>query len=153
VDWIVVEGVKPWDGRYEFDLERQPLTTREWGWIKRLAGYLPITIDEGFDGGDPELFTCFAVIALRRAGQIENRDVAATYERIIDLPQERTIRIESDTEAIEDDASPPATSSNGKQGSSGPSSPTSSETLPLSPARSGTPASASSGSGPATSAS
>ena len=41
-------GVPPYDGRYDFDLEGRELTTREWGWIKRLSGYLPLTIEEGF---------------------------------------------------------------------------------------------------------
>ena len=60
LDWLTVAGVKPWDGRYEFDLNGRELTTREWGWIKRHSGYLPLTIDEGFNGADPELFACFA---------------------------------------------------------------------------------------------
>ena len=67
MDYIVIEGVRPYDGRYEFDLEGRELTTREWGWIKRLSGYLPLTIEEGLT--DPELITVFACIALRRAGQ------------------------------------------------------------------------------------
>ena len=73
MDYIVVEGVRPYDGRYEFDLAGQELTTREWGWIKRLSGYLPLTVEEGLS--DPELIVVFAVIALRRAGKVEPKDV------------------------------------------------------------------------------
>ena len=47
---LIITGVPPYDGRYEFDMERD-FTTREWGWLKRLAGYLPLNIEEGFDGG------------------------------------------------------------------------------------------------------
>jgi hypothetical protein len=45
MDTIVISGVKPYDGRYEFELGDE-LTTREWGWIKRLSGYLPSTLDD-----------------------------------------------------------------------------------------------------------
>ena len=30
-NWITLTGVKPYDGRYELDLDEQPLTMREWG--------------------------------------------------------------------------------------------------------------------------
>ena len=52
-------------------LEGRELTTREWGWIKRLSGYLPLNIEDGL--GDPELVIVFAAIALRRAGKVEPR--------------------------------------------------------------------------------
>ena len=143
MDWIVIEGVQPWDGRYEFDLVGSPLTTREWGWIKRLTGYMPLTLERGFDGGDPELFAGFAAIALRRSGKVENSEVADVYERIIDSPFETTIRLESDSpEQTEADAGPPSRSSNGSPVSSGLVSPTSSETSPGPPSPSGTHASA-----------
>ena len=69
MDWLILEQVPPYDGRYEWDLEGRELTTREWGWIKRLAGYLPLNIEDGL--GDPELIAVFAAIALRRAGKVE----------------------------------------------------------------------------------
>src|SRR5262245_47326884 len=115
MDWIVVSGVRPYDERYEFDVIGQDFTTREWGWIKRLADYLPLTIGAGFAGRDPELFAVFAVIALRRAGKIANGDVPDVYDTIIDAPAGSTITLDSDRvddEQDEDDASPPATSSN-----------------------------------------
>ena len=55
---------------------------------------MPFTIDEGFAGGDPELFACFAAIALRRADKIEAQEVPAIYERIIDGPFGSTITLE-----------------------------------------------------------
>lgn len=122
MDWIVVEGVKPYDGRYEFDMDGRPFTTREWGWIKRLSGYLPLTIAEGFDGADPELFTAFAVIAMRRADKITPREVPDVFERIADAPFDVAIKLETDaaSESDEgDDASPPPPSSPAKTSASG----------------------------------
>ena len=142
MDWIVVEGVKPWDGRYPLDLDGAELTSREWGWIKRLTGYLPFTVDEGFAGGDPELFACFAVLALRRAGRIEKGDVSDVYERIIDGPAAGTVRLESDSEETETDAGPPASSNSGNESSSGAVSPSSSERSEPTRNGSGTPVSA-----------
>jgi hypothetical protein len=129
MDWIVIDGVQPWDGRYEFDLDRQPFTTREWGWIRRTTGYMPLTVEEGLRGADPELFTVWAVIALRRAGRINAEEVTGTYERLLDAPFGAAITFEGGTEA---DAGPPpggpgeGSSSNGA--TSGPGSSTSSET-------------------------
>ena len=74
MDYLTIEGVKPYDGRYEFDIENHALTTREWGWIKRHSGYLPLTIADGYAGADPELYAVFAVIALCRAGKVDARD-------------------------------------------------------------------------------
>src|SRR4029077_12161900 len=121
MDWVVIEGVKPYDGRYEFDLIGSEPTTREWGWIKRLSGYMPATITEGFEGADPELFSVFAVIALRRAGRIETREVQHVFDRLADAPFPAAIRLETDQpdEPEEDDAGPPASSSSRNGASSG----------------------------------
>ena len=100
MDFIVVEGVRPYDGRYEFDLAGQELTTREWGWIKRLSGYLPLTVEEGLS--DPELIVVFAVIALRRAGKVEPKDVPAVFERLSDAPFGAAITMETDVEVEEE---------------------------------------------------
>lgn len=146
--WIVVSGVKPWDGRYEFD-PNLDYTTREWGWIKRLAGYMPLTADQGLDGGDPELFAVFAVIAMRRAGTIDIRDVPEVFERISDAPFGGTVTFESDpADTEEGDAGPPAASSSGNGNTSGAGSPASSATPAGPPSRSGTPASDSTASHP-----
>jgi hypothetical protein len=151
MDWVVIEGVKPYDGRYPFDLEESPLTTREWGWIKRLSGYLPLTLDDGFSGGDPELFSCFAAIALRRAGVVDTRQVAEVFDRIVDNPFETTIRMESDAPAEEEpegDASPPPPSSSASGPDSGPSLTNGSGDSDEIPGRSGMPESATSESPP-----
>jgi hypothetical protein len=81
---IIVEGVRPWDGRYPLDLLALDFTTREWGWIKRLTSYMPVDYTDGLGKADPELVCVFAVIAMRRAGKIENADVPSVYERLVD---------------------------------------------------------------------
>ena len=145
MNYLVIEGIKPWDGRYEFDIENEEPTTREWSWIKRFSGYLPLTIQQGLEGGDPELFCAFAVIALRRADKVEPGDVQQLYDRLADAPFGATIRLEADqAETVEDDASPPATSSNGSWSTSGTDTkPSSDRSAPIPPA-SGIPASATS---------
>jgi len=152
VNYLVIEGLKPWDGRYEFDLAEQELTTREWGWIKRLSGYLPMTFGDGLGGVDPELICVFAAIALVRAGRIQKDEVVDTYNRFADEPFRDSIFLEADDEPEEADAGPPATSSNGSSSINGPGSRTSSESSDTIPPPSGIPASATSTSAPARSA-
>jgi hypothetical protein len=142
--YLVIEDVKPWDGRYELDLDTAELTRREWGWIKRHSGYLPMTIGEGFDGGDPALIACLAVIALHRAGKITVDDVGGVFERLEDTPAMSTIRMEGDTAADDEDVPDPPVSSNGSAHTSGPASSESSETLVKPPNDPGTPSSATS---------
>jgi hypothetical protein len=85
-DKIIIEGLKPYDGEYEFDIAEQPLTTLEWRWIKKIAGYLPLTMQDGFRGGDPDLFLVFAVIALCRNGKVDPTDVYRVADRLADEP-------------------------------------------------------------------
>src|SRR5262245_9847215 len=150
MDWIRIEGVPPHDGRYEFDLGGSGFTTREWGWIKKHAGYLPLTIQAGLDGGDAELFTVFAVIALRRAGKIEAAEVTQLYERIAEGEFGSTVVLESDEQEA-GEAPPPFTSasSSSNGASSGDAGKTSSETSTPTPQTTGAPASGSSVSVPA----
>jgi hypothetical protein len=148
MQWVVISGVGDLDGRYEFDVVSHDLTTREWGWIKRHSGYLPLTVEEGFDGADPELFACFAIIALHRAGKVLPRDVPAAFDRIIDSPFGATVTIESD-QPEEVEPGPPVSSSNGSDSISGDASATSSESLGTPPSPTGIPASDSSVSAPA----
>jgi hypothetical protein len=153
-DSIIVSGVKPYDGRYELDLDVE-MTTREWGWIKRLSGYLPGTMDDN-SLSDPELACALAVIAMRRAGRIQTHEAAAVFDRLIDAPFGSSITLEGGPEETETeaDASPPPRSLNGKPDDSGPNSLTSSE-ISAHPIRgtTGTPGSATSPSDPTTLAS
>jgi len=151
MDWIVIEGVKPYDGRYELNLGGAPLTVREWGWMKRHTGYLPVTLD-GDTFSDPEVITILALIAMRRAGKITATQVGEVWDRFADAPFGSAITFEAGpatAEEEEDDAGPPAESSNGNERSPGDASTRSSgisrwPTL----ATSGTPASATSASIP-----
>lgn len=140
--WIILEGVPPYDGRYELAIG-EGLTTREWGWIKRLAGYLPIEVDVD-QLGDPELICCLAAIALRRAGRVEKTEVPGVFELLIDAPPTAAFRLEIDPEEEEDDAGPPASSSNGSADTSGEGSATNSAISEPSPLPTGMPDSASS---------
>src|SRR5262245_31065046 len=152
MDWITLEGVPPYDGRYPFDLEQRGFTTLEWGWLKRLAGYLPLTIQDGWKGGDPELFCVFAVIALYRAGKIADTDAADVFGSISRAPFDTAIQLETDTVPEEEDQDPPTSeSSSSNGGSSGEGSRTSSATSAIIPPPTGIPASATSASAPTTS--
>jgi hypothetical protein len=144
VNWLVIENIRPWDGRYEFDIENEEPTTREWSWIKRFSGYLPLTIQQGLEGGDPELFCAFAILALRRAGKIEPGDVQQVYDRLADVPFGATIRLEADEPVEEGDAGPPPENSNGSSSITGPDSRPSSDRSAAIPPASGIPASATS---------
>lgn len=153
MDHIVLTGVRPYDGRYPFDLEETPFTTLEWGWIKRMADHFPLTIADGWRNGDAELTTVFAIIAMHRAGKITERDVPDVWERLKQVPYETAIQLEPDTAEGDDAAGPPPASSSSNGDTSGDDSPTSSErsARPIPPAT-GIPASATSASAPATSA-
>ena len=149
---ITLTGVVPYDGSYELDFENE-LTTREWGWVKRLAGYLPLALEEASVGGDPEFACVLAVIAMRRAGKIEIGEVPAVFDRLIDAPFGSSVILDAgEPVEQEDDAGPPDRSSNGNDASSGPASKKSSETSTQNQPGSGTPAWAISQSGPPTSA-
>ena len=143
MDFIVVDGMPPYDGRYEWDALDTGFTTREWGWIKRISGYLPDTLADGWGNGDTEVTLLFAVIAMRRAGKISAADVPAVFEKLSDAPPQSILRWEH--EGVEDDAGPPAqpspARSNGSDSSSGNDSPTSSERSVSAPKPTGTPAS------------
>ena len=125
--WITLEGVGVFDGRYELAIG-EGLTTREWGWIKRLAGYLPAEVDVA-QLGDPELICCLAVIALRRAGKVEQAEVPQAFEQLIDAPPTAAFRLEVDPEESEADAGPPAPSSSENGATSGDDSMTNSASL------------------------
>ncbi len=152
---IVLSDVKPYDGTYSLDFANE-LTTREFGWIKRLSGYLPMQLEDAVDGGDPEFFCVLAAIALVRAGRIDAREVPQFFERLSDAPFGSSLTVNLDDETVEDEDDPgsdadPPESSNGSGSSSGLDSTTSSETSQPIRTVSGMPVSASSASDPQTS--
>ncbi len=109
MDAIVITGVQPFDGTYELDLENSPFTTLEWRWIKQTAGYLPGTVAEGFEGGDPDLIVALAVIAMHRAGKIRKEDATRTADQLADVPVDGA-SIVFQAGPVEDDARPPEVS-------------------------------------------
>jgi hypothetical protein len=146
-DRIVIDGLRPWDGSYELDIDEEPLTTTEWGWIKRRAGYLPLTLDANAFA-DPELIAVLAAIAVRRGGTVETRDMDDLLDRIFDAPFGPTVTLHAGDQA--GDAGPPPASSAPKQSSNGDSSTTASDSSASPAAATGDPASDTSESGLAT---
>ena len=124
-DRIVISGVRRYDGEYEFDLDGELMTTLEWRWVKKISGYLPMTIMDGWEGQDPDLFLAWAVIALSRAGRIDEKDALAVADVIARAPRS-AIRLEIGEQ--EQEADPPAEAPETGQSNAdtgGPSSPTS----------------------------
>ena len=104
---MVVKGVRPFDGEYELDDDRT-FNAREWNWIKRISGYMPLTVADGFAGGDPDLFVALAVIAMCRAGKIERTEGLRVAEALAEAPFDGTTIQLIGGEVEEDDAVPPA---------------------------------------------
>jgi len=151
MNWLIVTGLAPYDGRYELDINAQPLTTREWGWAKRYAGYLPITLDED-TFTDPEMIAVLALVALRRNGKIDTAEVPGLWERLQDAPFGSTIGLEPGAadEDEEDDAGPPPPRTGSSSSSNGEGSTTGSESSEPPPSPTGSPPWATSVSDPVT---
>src|SRR5262245_6093984 len=150
-DVVKVDGVHPYDGRYELDLEETPFTTREWGWVKRYAGYLPVSLNED-TFADPEMIAIVAIIAIHRNGKIETGEVGQLWERFQDAPFGSTITFEFGEQEEGADSGLPRSSSNGNESISGGSSKSISGSPGGRLSPTGSPDSAISGSAPATSA-
>jgi hypothetical protein len=80
-----VAGVPPWDGDYPLDIERS-FNAREWHWITKLSGYLPMTVSDGFAGRDPMLFVAFTVVAMCRARKITKDQWGDVAEQLAEAP-------------------------------------------------------------------
>lgn len=70
---IVKVKVERYKGEYPLESDR-PMDAFEWRLIKKISGYMPMTIDAGFAGDDPDLYIALAVIALLRAGKIRKEE-------------------------------------------------------------------------------
>lgn len=110
-DRIIIQGVKPYDGEYPLEMQEEPLTTLEWRWVKKISGYLPLTIGDGFAGADPDLVCALAVIALRRKGKIQKEQALLVADRLADAPFDGAaiqLVFDEEEETSEDaDARPP----------------------------------------------
>lgn len=108
MDRIVIAGCKPYDGEYEFDTEERSFTILEWRWIKKIAGYMPLTIGDGWAGRDPDLVLVFAVIALHRAGKVPAEGALLAADRLANTEFDGVaIKFVGDADEAEDDADDP----------------------------------------------
>lgn len=107
MDSLVITGVPPYDGEYDLDLTGQVLSTLEWRWVKKISGYLPLTIAEGMEGGDPDVVVALAVIALRRAGKIQKEQALQVAEVLADPPFDG-VTLQLRVGEVEGEARPPA---------------------------------------------
>lgn len=98
---IRVAGVRQYAGDYEFDAERA-FTTLEWRWVKKIGGYYPLTLDEGFRNLDPDLFLALAIIAMHRTGKVARDDAYEVAEILADAPFGETITIIGSEEGDEE---------------------------------------------------
>jgi hypothetical protein len=71
-DKIVIEGVPPYDGEYDFDADY--MTMRELHIIKQLTGLRVGEFQEALAQADTDVILGLAVIALRRNGKEVNED-------------------------------------------------------------------------------
>jgi hypothetical protein len=112
MDRVVITGIPPFDGEFELDLSTRVFSTLEWRWIKKISGYLPLTIQDGLEGGDPDIFVVMAIVALYRSGKIAKEQVFAVADVLAEPPFDGSaIQIivgEPEQEADED--RPPASS-------------------------------------------
>lgn len=85
---IIISGIVPFDGSYELDFAEKPLTTNEWSWVRKFSNYLPLTMAEGLEGGDPSLMCVFALIALVRNGDVDKseRSLRGAFEALASAP-------------------------------------------------------------------
>lgn len=73
---IVIRNVTPQvNGEYELDTS-QPFTNRELHLIKQQSGVRVLEMQDALRAGDSDVFVCFALIALQRAGRGDARDFA-----------------------------------------------------------------------------
>ena len=82
---IVITGIPPYDGDYELDSDRA-FNAREWRWIKKVSGYMPLTVSEGFEGGDPDLFVALAIIAMAREGRVTKDEGLRVADVLAEAP-------------------------------------------------------------------
>lgn len=108
-DCIRITGIRPYDGEYDLDLDEQPFTILEWRWIKKVSGYLPMTLPDGIAGDDPDVYLVFALIALARAGRVRDDEIYTAADRIARSPFQGTIRFVSDTAEVPADDPLPVT--------------------------------------------
>jgi hypothetical protein len=82
---IIIQGIKPYDGEYDLVTDRA-FNAREWRCIKKVSGYMPLTVSDGFAGGDPDLFVALAVVAMTRQGKVERDNMLRVADELAEMP-------------------------------------------------------------------
>jgi hypothetical protein len=47
---------------------------------------MPLTVSDGFAGGDPDLFVALAVVAMTRQGKVERDDMLRVADELAEMP-------------------------------------------------------------------
>ena len=97
----VTVNIPKYRGTYELDLDRA-FNTHEWRCIKRVSDYMPLTVHDGFQGGDPALFVALACIAMARDGRINRDDWWTVADDLGDAPFDGEAIVFEDEEATEE---------------------------------------------------
>lgn len=109
---VKVEGVGRFDGTYDLGDNDRVFNGREWHWIKKISGYMPGTIADGFAGQDPDLFFALAVIAMVRSGKLRRELALDAAEEMLEAPYTAsTVTLIGDLDEGEDEAIPPSSGS------------------------------------------
>lgn len=82
---LVLENMGPYDGEYEFDVERA-LNSREWRWIKQFSDHTPRTFNAALVDTDPDLYIVVSVIAMCRAGRIDKDEWRRVADELAEMP-------------------------------------------------------------------
>jgi hypothetical protein len=111
VSRIIIKGIPRYDGEYELD-DDVAFNAREWRLVKKHAGYMPLTVSDGFAGHDPDLYVALAVVAMTRAGKVKREDGLEVCETLAEIPFDgATITLADDPDEDGDAEDPPALTS------------------------------------------
>jgi hypothetical protein len=101
---IKITNIPPWDGTYDMQTDIV-YNGFEWEWITVSTGYMPLTIQDGFAGGDPRLMVALAAISMQRAGRIREEQVLDVIKELKRAPFDgMTIEVVGDE--VEDEPVP-----------------------------------------------
>ena len=118
-------------GEYEI-VSARDFTNLEWRWVKKISGYMPNTIGDGWDGDDPDMWIAFAVVALHRAGRVSKDEALQAAASFDDLAGSSFVQVVGVEAATDDPPAEPATTpaTETQNGNTGASSNTTSDSHP-----------------------
>lgn len=103
-----IAGIRRYDGEYEFDPQRK-FNALEWRWVKKYAGYFPLTMQEGIRVGDQDLDLTLGLIAIHRSGKLDPADADALFEEMSFHASDELITVLDDGEQGDEEPTPLAT--------------------------------------------